>query len=200
MYFSLYLTGFTFLTVQLIHGYNYGQPRSLCLLSRPRQPQTYQTDLSRSCPTTTRVWTYSYDEQHLNKMGNEGKDSQIEKKIVITTLPGPSKNESGAMTGAILKGVKSNWLVLGEIAVIALAKWNPQLGATGGVLRPEIFISQLGVFIIFFINGVALSLSATPSELSNASKINAMIQFYNFGFIPIFVKLFSRYYPDPAFR
>jgi hypothetical protein len=63
----------------------------------------------------------------------------------------------------IIKSLKlflsNNWLVLGEIIVIAFAKYNPAFGATGGVLKPEITISKIGVFIIFFINGIALSLS-----------------------------------------
>lgn len=54
--------------------------------------------------------------------------------------------------------LKGNWLVLGEVIVILIAKNNPALGASGGILRPEFFISKLGVFAIFFINGVALSL------------------------------------------
>eukprot|EP01040_Poterioochromonas_malhamensis_P014873 gene14873-16551_t len=99
-----------------------------------------------------------------------------------------------------LRAIGRNWLILGEIFVIFLAKYNPQLGASGGILRPEITISKLGVFVIFFINGVALSLSGTPSELSAATKTNALIQLFNFGFIPIVVKLLAPFYPDQSFR
>ena len=53
---------------------------------------------------------------------------------------------------------KGNWLVMGEVIVIYLAHLNPSFGATGGRLRPEFFISKLGVFTIFFINGIALSI------------------------------------------
>jgi hypothetical protein len=44
--------------------------------------------------------------------------------------------------------------------VIMMAKMNPSFGATGGRLRPEFFVSKLGVFTIFFINGIALSIGA----------------------------------------
>ena len=53
---------------------------------------------------------------------------------------------------------KGNWLVMGEVIVIYLAHLNPGFGATGGRLKPEFFISKLGVFTIFFINGIALSI------------------------------------------
>lgn len=57
------------------------------------------------------------------------------------------------------KFLSKNWLILGEVLVIALAKINPSFAATGGILRPEFTISKVGVFTIFFINGIALSLS-----------------------------------------
>eukprot|EP01038_Epipyxis_sp_PR26KG_P010846 gene10846-14559_t len=105
---------------------------------------------------------------------------------------------------SILKSSKklllSNWLVLGEVLVIMLAKHNPSFGATGGILRPEITISKLGVFTIFFINGVALSLVGSPDEMSAATKTNILIQSFNFGFIPLFLKLVSPFYPDSQFR
>lgn len=104
-------------------------------------------------------------------------------------------------TNSFSKALSENWLVLGEIFVIALAKKFPHLGATGGPLRPEFFISKLGVFTIFFINGVALSLTGGGgSELAVQTKTNMLIQGFNFAFIPLFVKLFARFYPDKAFR
>ena len=101
---------------------------------------------------------------------------------------------------SILKFLKGNWLVLGEVLVIYLAKQNPQFFASGGSLRPEFWISKVGVFIIFFINGIALSISGSVDELQSAYKTNAIIQSYNFLFLPLFAKLFSQFYPDPSFR
>lgn len=102
----------------------------------------------------------------------------------------------------VLKFLRSNWLVLGEVLAIYLAKRNPSFGATGGPLRPELFISQLGVMFIFFVNGIQLNLSAggSPSEIALSTKTNLLIQLYNFGLIPIMFKLLAPYYPDPAFR
>jgi len=95
---------------------------------------------------------------------------------------------------------KANWLIFGEIVVIALAKTWPSFGATGGPLRPEIFISKLAVFIIFFINGIALSISGSPQELRNSFKTNLMIQLFSFGFLPLLAKFAAPFYPDMAFR
>ena len=112
-----------------------------------------------------------------------------------------NSNSYGKRNNFLVGLVKSNWLVLGEILVIILAKYNPALGATGGILRPEITISKIGVFTIFFINGVALSLGGgSPAEISTATKTNVLIQGFNFGFIPLVVKLLAKYYPEPAFR
>lgn len=93
-------------------------------------------------------------------------------------------------------------MILGEVLVIALAKWKPQFGVTGGVLRPEITISKIGVFIIFFINGIALSFSGgrSSSQIKTATKTNALIQFFNFGFIPLTVKFLAPFFPHQSFR
>jgi len=117
----------------------------------------------------------------------------------ITTIP-ESPPKLSKERHPFIKALAENWLVLGEIFVIILAKQYPHLGATGGPLKPEFYISKLGVFTIFFINGVALSLSGGGDELAAQTKTNLLIQGFNFGFIPVFVKLFARFYPDPAFR
>ena len=101
---------------------------------------------------------------------------------------------------SILSFLKGNWLVLGEVLVIYLAKQNPHFFASGGALRPEFWISKVGVFIIFFINGISLSISGSVEDLQSASKTNAIIQSYNFLLLPLFAKLFSQFYPDQAFR
>lgn len=96
--------------------------------------------------------------------------------------------------------MQSNWLILGEILVIALAKANPALGATGGPLRPEIFISKLAVALIFFINGLSLSITGNPSELRDSFKTNLLIQAFSFAFLPTMARLLAPFYPFQEFR
>ena len=73
--------------------------------------------------------------------------------------------------------------------VIWIAHRWPWFGASGGPLKPEFFISKCGVFTIFFINGLSLSITSSPEEMSSATKTNALIQLYNYGFIPILAKV-----------
>ena len=116
--------------------------------------------------------------------------------VTVLDVP-PSKPKK---TFSMKKILLSNWLVIGEIIVIILAKMNPSFGASGGPLKPEFFISKLGVFTIFFINGIALSISGSPSELQSTVKTNVIIQTFSFVIIPLLAKLLVPFYPVPEFR
>jgi hypothetical protein len=133
-----------------------------------------------------------------------GDQSDAAPKLIVTreeTISKPASQEKrDSFKESLVKFWKGNWLVLGEVLVIYLAYRNPKFFATGGVLRPEFYISKLGVFTIFFINGIALSIEPSPDELQSASKTNALIQLFNFGFIPLAAKLLAPMYPIPAFR
>jgi solute carrier family 10 (sodium/bile acid cotransporter), member 7 len=94
---------------------------------------------------------------------------------------------------------KQNWLVLGEVIVIAIAKVWPELMASGGILRAEWLVGKLGVCIIFFLNGIALSIDSDPNEVKNAAKTNALIQIWNMAFIPLVAFVLARFYPDKQF-
>lgn len=54
---------------------------------------------------------------------------------------------------------KFDWFLVGMIAAVALAWAFPQAGAPGGWLHPEL-LNKIGVALIFFLNGVALSFAA----------------------------------------
>lgn len=83
---------------------------------------------------------------------------KIPHPMVVTKMDIPATIAPKKKENAFKKFLKGNWLVLGEVIVIMLAHKNPSFGATGGVLKPEFFVSKLGVFTIFFINGIALSI------------------------------------------
>lgn len=55
--------------------------------------------------------------------------------------------------------IKIDGFLLGMIAAVALAWVFPEPGAQGGWLQPEL-LNKLGVALIFFLNGVALSFAA----------------------------------------
>jgi len=94
---------------------------------------------------------------------------------------------------------KQNWLVLGEVVVILIAKAWPELMASGGILKAEMLVGKVGVFIIFFLNGIALSIDSDPSEVKAAAKTNALIQLWNMAFIPLTFYLLAGFYPDKQF-
>ena len=85
-------------------------------------------------------------------------DAKLPHLIEFSKIDPPVIIEKKPTEGALKKFLKGNWLVIGEMCVIMIAKMNPAFGATGGRLKPEFFISKLGVFTIFFINGIALSI------------------------------------------
>jgi hypothetical protein len=124
-------------------------------------------------------------------MSSETQNSEQPPATPVVTTAKPNK---------FLSFLKGNWLVLGEVLVIFLAYKNPNFMASGGPLRPEFFISKIGVFTIFLINGLALSIEPSPDELQSATKTNAIIQLFNFGFIPLAAKFLAPLYPIPAFR
>jgi sodium/bile acid cotransporter 7 len=114
---------------------------------------------------------------------------------------GLTKFSESPFIKGLSKFAKSNWLVLGEVVVIVIAKLWPKLGCTGGPLKPEFFISKLGVFLIFFLNGMAISMKKDESDKTNTiGKTNMLIQTFNIIFIPLVTKLLATLYPNPSFR
>eukprot|EP01038_Epipyxis_sp_PR26KG_P017670 gene17670-24583_t len=83
----------------------------------------------------------------------------------------------------------SNWFIISEILVILFAYWKPFVGKTGGMLRPELTISKIGVAWIFFINGLSLS----SEQLRNAMlgfRVNLLTQLHSMVIIPLFTSIF----------
>lgn len=108
--------------------------------------------------------------------------------------------EVGVVGKKIKKWSIQNWLILGEIAVIFAAWLNPAFGATGGPLKPEFTISKVAIFVIFFINGIALEIGGSQEEVAKSAKSNLFIQFFNFGLMAMTAKFLAPFYPNPEFR
>ena len=159
-------------------------------------PASLEVRLGRRLSTPVAAWRGGLSARQGNSLPRSA-------RMAATTSMHAEAAGKKSRQGSIIKVqrfFRENWLVLGEVLVILIAKQFPHWGATGGPLRPEFYISKLGVFTIFFINGIALSISGTPDEMQAAYKTNLMIQLFNFGFIPLCAILLAPLYPEKAFR
>jgi solute carrier family 10 (sodium/bile acid cotransporter), member 7 len=77
-----------------------------------------------------------------------------------------------------------NFFLVGMFVAVILAKALPALGKNGGILRPELFIGNFGVTMIFFLSGVALPTSEMAQAISNV-KMNCLIQALIFAVWPV---------------
>ena len=83
-----------------------------------------------------------------------------------------------------MPSLRSNWFFLAEICVLVLARAKPHLGKTGGHLRPEFWINQVGVIFIFVMNGLSLSVSQLQAAGSSWG-IHVFTQFYSLCVLPL---------------
>ncbi|XP_054724343.1 sodium/bile acid cotransporter 7-like [Uloborus diversus] len=89
------------------------------------------------------------------------------------------------------------WLIFTSILLAYLC---PEIGAKGGILKPEITVKYFAVVIIFFISGISLK----SNELLAAAcqyRVHIFIQLYSLIFVPlivqILVQLLGQFYPNP---
>eukprot|EP01135_Chromosphaera_perkinsii_P006246 Nk52_evm7s470 gene=Nk52_evmTU7s470 len=81
-----------------------------------------------------------------------------------------------------------HWFLFALVLVIILAKMNPRLGKKGGVLKPEVTVSFIAVFVIFFNSGLGLK----TSELAKAA-MNFRLHFFVQGFTLVFIPIFMSF-------
>jgi sodium/bile acid cotransporter 7 len=72
---------------------------------------------------------------------------------------------------------------MGMLVAVTMAKVFPSLGKNGGILRPEVFIGNYGVAIIFLLSGFSLQTSDLAKAISNF-KLNGLVNLLLFGFWP----------------
>jgi solute carrier family 10 (sodium/bile acid cotransporter), member 7 len=72
-----------------------------------------------------------------------------------------------------------NFFLVGMFIAVVLAKIFPTLGKNGGLLRPELFIGNFGVTMIFLLSGLSLQTSELAQAISDV-KLNGLIQFLTF--------------------
>ncbi len=78
---------------------------------------------------------------------------------------------------------KFDWFLKGMLVAVALAFIWPEPGAKGGFLRPEL-LNKLGVALVFFLNGLGLSLAALKDGALRW-KVHLLIQLSTFLIFPI---------------
>jgi sodium/bile acid cotransporter 7 len=81
-----------------------------------------------------------------------------------------------------MKG-KLDWFLAGMIAAVGLAWLFPQAGAKDGWLHPDV-LNKLGVALIFFLNGVALSFAALKAGTLRWP-LHLVVQTSTFLFFPL---------------
>jgi hypothetical protein len=108
--------------------------------------------------------------------GNSKLSSAIERGGPFETTPGAVEK--------LKTFADKNAFLLGMIVSVGFARAFPALGKNGGVLRPELFIGQFGVTLIFLLSGLSLELSDLAQAAGNF-KLNALVQFVTFGAWPL---------------
>lgn len=78
---------------------------------------------------------------------------------------------------------RPDWFLLGMLAATALAWVFPEPGAKGGSLQPEL-VNKLGVSLIFFLHGLALSFAALAAG-SQKWSLHLLIQGCTFLLFPL---------------
>ncbi|XP_060084300.1 sodium/bile acid cotransporter 7-B-like [Ylistrum balloti] len=88
---------------------------------------------------------------------------------------------------ALLSILRSNWFIIGIVLVIISAKFDPDIGSKGGILKPEITVKYVAVFIIFFNSGLSLKTEEFTKAIFQV-KIHVFIQGFTFIIFPLLMQ------------
>lgn len=114
-------------------------------------------------------------------VANEGGDLNSEDVLSIAqdsdnTFPFSAVQ---ATLSKALQYANKNFFLVGMFVAVLLAKTVPALGQNGGLLRPELFIGNYGVTLIFLLSGLSLQTSELTKAIANV-KLNGLVQFLIF--------------------
>jgi sodium/bile acid cotransporter 7 len=87
------------------------------------------------------------------------------------------------MVGKILRKMVKDWFLAGMITAVALATLFPAFGATGGTMHAET-VSDMGIFAVFFLHGLALSTQSLKQGMSRW-KLHLLVQSLTFVAFPL---------------
>jgi sodium/bile acid cotransporter 7 len=99
---------------------------------------------------------------------------------------------------AQIKRSLKDWFLLGMISGVVLASAFPTLGSTGGLLRIDRF-ADVGIFLIFFFHGLALSPQSLKAGMLRL-KLHVAVQVFTFCVFPVLglvaLAAFGRWIPS----
>lgn len=101
----------------------------------------------------------------------------------VDEAPSSGGNKVSQIAAQIIQYAEKNFFLMGMLVAVTMAKVFPSLGKNGGILRPEVFIGNYGVAIIFLLSGFSLQTSDLAKAISNF-KLNGLVNLLLFGFWP----------------
>ena len=106
--------------------------------------------------------------------------------------PIDSGNKISQLPSRIVQYANKNFFLMGMVVAVSLARAFPALGKNGGILRPELFIGNYGVALIFLLSGFSLQTSDLAKAISNF-KLNGLVNLLLFGAWPFCIGVPLRY-------
>ena len=101
-------------------------------------------------------------------------------------------NKASQVASQIVQYANKNFFLMGMFVAVLMAKAFPAIGKNGGILRPELFIGNYGVALIFLLSGFSLQTSDLAKAIKNV-KLNGLVNLLIFGFWPFCIGLPLRY-------
>jgi sodium/bile acid cotransporter 7 len=90
----------------------------------------------------------------------------------------------------LLAQVQRNWFLVSIVVVIIMARVDPSIGCSGGLLRPEITVKILAVATIFFVSGLTIKGEEMWSAVTQY-RVHLFIQTFSFVLVPVVVQMLA---------
>lgn len=136
---------------------------------------------------STDVKLAKYAQTNFNhKLSVISKDCSDCTAVVAAVSPIKRPADTHIVTHSLSNLISKHWFIITEICLIAISYVNPSIFKSNGVFHPEIFVKKLGVFLIFVINGMAISANELVTSTANW-KVSSLIQSYSLLLIPLFI-------------
>ena len=87
------------------------------------------------------------------------------------------------MVGKLLRKMASDWFLAGMLTAVLLAAAFPKFGAAGGAMHADV-ASDVGIFAVFFLHGLALSTRSLVAGLANV-RLHLLVQALTFVIFPL---------------